>query len=250
MPPSKPATRPHKPAAVRSGSLARTLAAEILDGKRPVGALLPGEADLAAQHGISLSAVRAALRQLESLGLAVRSRGGAARVVSGEVRATYLIATGELEQARSDYAGATKLTIERQRQVTADAELAVLLGVPEGSRWLHLTGLRQPLDAGFGPLSWIDVWLASDAASVPAETAFSRADVEALTRATVATVQEDVSAGLLTPAQARLLRARGGTAALYLLRRFIRAGGTVAAAVRDVHPADRITVSVRGRRGA
>ena len=146
MPPSKPATRPHKPAAVRSGSLARTLAAEILDGKRPVGALLPGEADLAAQHGISLSAVRAALRQLESLGLAVRSRGGAARVVSGEVRATYLIATGELEQARSDYAGATKLTIERQRQVTADAELAVLLGVPEGSRWLHLTGLRQPLD--------------------------------------------------------------------------------------------------------
>jgi DNA-binding GntR family transcriptional regulator len=251
MPPSKPAPRPQPrtPSTSRVAALARELATDILDGKRPVGATLPTDAELAAQHGLPLAAARGAVRQLEILGLIARSRGNAARVVSSEVRASYVVLR-DGEDDGNGYAGETRLAIDRQRQVTADAELAVLLGVNEGTQWLHLTGLRQPFDPGYGPLSWTDIWLATDAIAVPGDLGFGRVDIEALTRGSVATVQEDVSAGLLTPAQARMLRARGGTAALYLLRRYLRSGGAVVGAVRDVHPADRITLSVRGRPGA
>jgi DNA-binding GntR family transcriptional regulator len=250
MPPRKPPARTpaRATAASQADSLLRALATEILDGKRPVAAELPSEAELAAHAGVPLAAARGAVRQLEALGLVLRSRGGTARVVSSEVRDTYVIDAGD-EGAVNDYAGANRLVFERQRQVTADAELAVLLGVNEGTRWLHLTGLRLPADGSFGPLSWVDIWLATDAATVPGESTFALADIEALTRTSVSAVNEDVSAGLLTPAQARTLRARGGTAALYLLRRYLRTTGALVAAVRDVHPADRITVRVRGRRG-
>lgn len=262
MPPRKPApTRPASaklasagpgsgkpaPAQNRGDALARLLAADILDGRSPVGALLPGDADLAARHRVSLAMARGAVRQLEALGLVTRSRGAPARVISGELRATYLVMPNGGETTESGYLGVTRLGLERQRPVTADAELAVLLGVNEGTAWLHLTGLRLPPDASFGPLSWVDIWLAGSAASVPAGCDFTRAEIEALTGAGIGQVHEEVSAGLLTPAQARLLRARGGTAALHLLRRYLRGAGALVAAVRDVHPADRITVSIRGR---
>lgn len=245
MPPRKPVPRSRTRAATPKAAehLARALAAEILGGGRPVGAVLPSEADLAARQGIPLAAARRAMRLLEAMGLAARSRGGPARVISGEIRATYVVTDDA-----SDYAGPTTVALDRQRTVIADAELAVLLGVNEGTRWLQLTGLRQPMDPEFGPLSWVDVWLAGDNVVVPEDASFDLAGIEALSRGSIAGIQEDVSAGLLTPAQARLLRARGGTAALHLLRRFLRTGGTVVAAVRDVHPAERITVSLRGRR--
>jgi GntR family transcriptional regulator len=245
MPPVPPARPAPAQAASRTDALAQALAATILDGSRPVGAELPSETEIAATHKVGVAAARAAVRQLEALGLVSRSRGGAARVVSSEIRATYTVASAGT-QIESSYIGGTRVVVDRQRQVAADAELAVLLGVAEGTLWLHLTGLRGPPDATFGPLSWIDIWLASDAGNVPDDTSFVLEEIEKLVGVSIAAVQEDISAGMLTPAQARLLRARGGTAALHVLRRYLRSGGTVVAAIRDVHPAERITVCVRG----
>lgn len=49
--------------------VARKLGSEIVTGKRPVGALLPGEIELAEEMGVSRSVIREALNTLSSKGL-------------------------------------------------------------------------------------------------------------------------------------------------------------------------------------
>jgi len=74
--------------------------------------------------------------------------------------------------------------------------------------------------------------------------------LETLLGTEIVEVHEEVSAAPLTSLQARLLRARGGEGSLHVMRRYRRADGTLAAAVRDVHPAGRISVMLRSRRNA
>lgn len=234
----------------RTDQLARTLATEILSGTHPVGSMLPAEANLAETHATTAAAARSALRRLESLGLVARGRGGVAQVVSGEVRATYQVATTDPRGSGGAYVGETSVCVDRRRRVTADAELAVILAIREGTEWLHLTGLRTPIDASFGPISWVDAWLGGSAEAVPDVFDINAQTLEGLFGTEIAEVQEELSAAPLTPAQARLLRARGGDGSLHVMRRYLRANGTLVAAVRDVHPAGRITVHLRTRRQA
>jgi len=240
------ATRESAP--TRADQVARALAADILEGRRAVGSDLPAEPELAAAQGSSLAAVRAALRDLEGLGLVVRSRGEAPRIVASEIRANYAV-TAQTDGDAGDYLARTRLVIDRQRQQIADAELAMLLGTPEGASWLRLTGLRFAADAAFGPLSCVDVWLATRAEQVGLPEEATASVLEQLLGVAIVEVEEEVMAGALTPAQARYLRARGGAPCLSLLRRYRKRGGAVVAAMRDIHPADRVGVLIRLRRG-
>ena len=241
------APAPRTAATSRADLVARVLAADILDGRRAIGGDLPAEADLAAAHGCSVAAVRTALRDLEGLGLIARSRGEAARVIAGDIRAHYAVAA-QTAGPGGDYVARTKLLIERQRPVVADAELAQLLDAAEGTKWLRLGGLRLAADAVFGPLSCVDAWIATRAAAIaPPETLTPEA-LETLLKVSIVEMEEQVAGGVLTPAQARSLRARGGAACLSLLRRYRRRGGAVVAVVRDTHPAERAGVLVRLRR--
>jgi DNA-binding GntR family transcriptional regulator len=248
MPPrSSPATaaQPHADKSPgRADLFARSLAAEILEGRHPVGSMLPGERDLAESGGLGLATVRAALRRLELLGLVAHDGDGVV-VTSGEVHALYQVEAA----AGGAYLAETSVTVERRRVVRADAELAALLDTEEGAEWLHVTGLRLPADPAFGPLSWVDAWLGG-IADVPDRLVITVEALQALLGTEIAEVREDVSAAPLTSAQARQLRSRGGDGSLQVMRRYLRADGSLAAAVRDVHPAGRATVAIRSRRGA
>lgn len=245
-PPGQAEPNAEKPG--RGNQLAHHLATQILAGAHPVGSELPDEADLAETHATSAAMARSALRRLEALGLVARGRGGIARVVSGEVRATYQLATTEPGGNGGTYVGETFVQVDRRRRVAADAELAVTLAVREATEWLHLTGLRLPGDARFGAISWVDAWLGGGIEAVPDRFEITAQTLESLLRTEIAEVHEDLSAAPLTPVQARLLRARGGDASLHVMRRYLRGNGTLAAAVRDVHPAGRISVQLRTRR--
>lgn len=230
--------------AISAEELGRQLAAQIIDGSRPVGSTLPREDELADQHGLSRGSVRSALRSLEELGLIMRARGMPPRVISGDVRATYVIPARRSDTG-SSYLGATQLSVERQRRVVADGELALLLNAREETIWTHIFGLRFSPDPSLGPLACTEIWIAGDQPDVTASAEVTAVAIEEMTGLAVEELLETVAAATLTPAQARTLRARGGTPALHVLRRYVRRGGSTLAVVRDIHPADRVQVSVR-----
>lgn len=242
-------TAPAPPAAAstRSDRIARIFAAEILEGRRDIGSDLPAVAEIASAQQCGTAAVQAALRTLVDLGLIVRSRGGAARVIATDIRASYAV-SARIDGSAGAYLARTRLLVERQLQVKGDSELALLLGTAEGGTWLRVSGLRLAADAALGPLSCFDLWLATRAATLDPPEEITPATLEALLGVSILEVEEEVAAGVLSPAQARHLRARGGAACLVLLRRFRRRGGGVVAALRDIHPADRAGVRMHLRR--
>ena len=71
----------------RYAALARQIAQHITEGQHPVGSLLPGEVELAEQHGVSRATIRMAMRQLQDMGLISRRKRAGTRVEAGRRRA-------------------------------------------------------------------------------------------------------------------------------------------------------------------
>ncbi len=207
-------------------------------------------AALAEQHGVTPTVVRAALRQLEVLGLVQRGRDGTVGIIAANVCASYLVAARMDDLGGGAYLAKTRIATERPRRIALDAELAQLLDAPEAATWLHFAGLRLNADAAFGPLSCVDVWLASRSATLDLPYSLTATAIGEALRVQILEIEEVVTAGTLTSAQARHLRSRGGGPCLHVLRRFRKRGGATVAALRDIHPAERISLTVRLRRDA
>jgi len=70
---------PPKPALAPFASVKQYLRDALATGRRPPGTLMPSEADLVAQFGVSRMTVNRALRELQAEGLVGRAPGGPAR---------------------------------------------------------------------------------------------------------------------------------------------------------------------------
>lgn len=60
----------------------RAIEADITEGRLPVGARLPGERELAAQHGVAVITARRAVAELRERGVLATLRGRGTYVVS------------------------------------------------------------------------------------------------------------------------------------------------------------------------
>ena len=248
-----PAARlPHAPAAMadaaqllagsqpRYATVATALAAEILEGKRPVGTLLPTEQELCQIFGVSRSTVRQALRRLGELGLVAGAQGVGTRVIADQPRGRYVLAVRSVTDVMG-YAARTHLDIRSRETVAADAALAERLGCEVGSRWVHVAGLRRAAEGRGAPISLCDLYIAEDFAEVAeaAELATTPAYRLIAQRrgVPVESVQQDISAIALDEAQAAALGAAPGSPGLFIRRQFFAAGGKLVEATTNIHAA-------------
>ena len=121
-------SRPHHHRVVREDlttSVARLLRTSILDGSYASGDLLPPERELAGQFGVDRNTLRAALQELEQLGLVERRQGSGCRVLDYRETATldllkYLVVQPGTDQIDPDTA-----------QSALDISLITLKGIVE-----------------------------------------------------------------------------------------------------------------------
>ncbi len=129
----------------RYAQVAADLRVAIQRGDFGEGAQLPTENALCERYGISRFTVREALRRLQSEGLIRRRRGSGTVVASPEQ---------SLRQPLSDvaellqYAAESQFQFESCGDVTLSGPRAEELGVPGGSQWHHLTGIRRMSPTG------------------------------------------------------------------------------------------------------
>jgi DNA-binding GntR family transcriptional regulator len=140
--------------------IAQALAADIADGRYPVGDLLPAEAELCAHFGVSRATVREALRRLQQLGLVSRAQGIGTRVEERQAKSTYIMAADSVEQV-AQYTAETELVLREIADITADEALAAELGGQPGQAWVRLGGLRSVPGDPAGPFCWTAVHLAA-----------------------------------------------------------------------------------------
>lgn len=220
-------------------SVATAVAAEILDGRRPVGTLLPTEQELCQSFGVSRSTVRQALRRLGELGLVAGAQGVGTRVIADQPRGRYVLAVQSVTDVMG-YAARARLDIRAREPVTADAALAERIGCEPGSRWIHVSGLRRPAE-GRGVISICDLYVAEafadlaeseDLAATPAYRLIARRRGIA-----VEAVEQDIGAIALDAAQARALGVAAGSPGLHIRRQFFAAAGRLIEATTNIHAA-------------
>jgi DNA-binding GntR family transcriptional regulator len=227
--------------------IADLLAAEISQGRRSVGTLLPTEHELSAAHQVSRATVREALRQLQGRGLIARSQGVGTRVLASSARANYLLSSHSVTLA-SGYSEESHFVAKQRRVIRASPALARQIGVTPGSEWVHLSGYRVLMRQLRPPLSIVNIYVASQYAEFADTFDGVHPIFQTIERergVAISEITQDINALILTASQARQLRTDPGSAGLHVLRRFLGPEGQPVEVTRNLHVADRFTFSLR-----
>ena len=236
-----------------AGNIARHLTDAITSGHFVLGALLPTELELCKHYSASRYTVRAALAELQRLGLVSRRKNVGTRVISTKPKASFrpsLASVDDLVQFGAEHVRA----LQSMEAVTATGVLAAELGCPEGAPWLRISSLRMVGDESAMPIGWTDVYIdpayagIADVVRVSPDTLISTL-IEEQFDLHIAEIHQDVRAFTVgDTAMAKALQLAVGSSALKIVRRYFDDDGEVFEISVSVHPADRFSVSMRLRR--
>lgn len=121
----------------RYAQLAREMAQEIDHGSFSVGTLLPTEAQLCQRYGVSRHTVRAALKELQSIGLVSSRQGVGTRVIASEPPMIFQMTWKSMEEICNPN---NKVSFHpvKTGTISADAKLARKLGCTSGRTFAYI----------------------------------------------------------------------------------------------------------------
>ena len=237
----------------RYAFVARQLAEAIASGRHAVGSVLPNEFELAGQFGVSRGTVRAALNELQQLGLIARRRNAGTRVVSSQpvTRASnYGQSLGTVDDV-VQYAADTRRCIQDIADEVADRKLAARLKCQPGRRWLRVSSIRIDAEKpDSAPICWTDNYIDEQYAKlirVHARTYTGALGelIEERTGRRIAEIKQVVSATGVPERIAAKLQAEPGAHALEITRSYLDGAGEAFMVSISIHPADRYSYAMR-----
>ncbi|APW39671.1 GntR family transcriptional regulator [Rhodoferax koreense] len=236
-----------------SVNIARHLTEAITSAHFEVGTLLPTELELCKHYGTSRHTIRAALAELQALGLVSRRKNVGTRVVSAKPKLSFrpsLASVDDLVHFGTEHVRVVQ-SIER---VEAGGALAGELGCAEGAVWLRFSSLRMETEKGSLPIGWTDVYVdpayheIADVVRASPDTLISALIEERFGRR-IEEIQQDVRASALDDADiAKALGLEVGASVLKIVRRYLDADSVAFEVSVSVHPAERFSISMRLRR--
>jgi len=236
----------------RYAQVTEALSGAIANGDYPVGSILPNELELAKQFGVSRSTVRAAMKELQALGLVSRKKSAGTRVESARPSAhgTNFINSFSTIEAIQQFGEETERVVQSTESLVADDDLAARLGCRPGSRWLRIFSLRHPPGGEGRPICWTDVYIADAYAARLLERLHTHEGllsslIEEFAGRPVTEVRQDISAQCLTEDQAAALDTQPSALALEIRRQYLLSSNELAEVSLSLHPADRFKYSTR-----
>jgi GntR family transcriptional regulator len=257
----KPRSRPEPPQAPQDGgatattryrAIADDLRSEITNGRYPIGAALPTEAELCRRHSVSRHTVREALRRLVDLGLIERRQGAGTRVVSATPRTGYLHTLRSLQEL-FEYTRDTRLEIAEMTTVAIDEDDAEIIPASVGSRWIRITGVRWSADRGVAichSVVFVHSRFAGALKEVRRATGPIYALIEARSGERVAEALQEIAGRPYSGKASGAPKLRAGAPALRVVRRYLDSSGGPMMTSVNWHPSDRFTYLMRLRRDA
>jgi DNA-binding GntR family transcriptional regulator len=230
----------------RYHAVADALSRAIEQGKYPVGTLLPTEAELCAQFGLSRQTIREAIRLLVDLGLASRRQGVGTRVERRDVSQTYV---QRLERVSDiwQYVEETSRKVLKVIDVPAERARVPLPGDPS-RKWRMIEGLRFAADER-RPIAWTQVYVAPEFAAVTDAKSRDRVPVFSLIEqrfgVKASRIRQDISAGTIGADVAKLLRVSARSVGLSVIREYVSTRGDVFEVTISIHPGDRYHYSMQ-----
>ncbi len=242
---SSPLSRLTKPLAPRYRIVADKLIAGILGGKYPLGSVLPGETEVAAQFEVSRHTARDAMRLIEEAGMIRRKRRVGSKVVSDQLPMRYNQRINSLSDVLQ-YGNASRLRVLESSQIVLDETLAARLRLKPGAPCMLLKCIRhQRHDER--PFAYSEIYFPGNNAAqrermLDSELATIElvkfVDTPRLSAIEQTLVAETVSADL-----AAMLQVKSGAATLKAVRIYVATSGRIAAAATTWHAGDLFSYS-------
>ena len=203
----------------------------IISGTYPVGELMPTEADICEEFGVSRYTVREALRQLIALCLVSRRQGSGTIVIRKEGQQRFVFAMQSLTEL-FQYALDTHFKVTAIETVILDAATAHDVGGRCGARWTVVSGLRsaRPDAEPFCfTKSFIPRRLAWIVPELPGCVGPFYAHIEKCAKEPICAAEQQIRATKMTAEMAATLCVPKSEVALVMLRRYMSKKGTVIA---------------------
>lgn len=217
--------------------LASEILAAIGDGTYSVGDRLPPESELAAQHGVARETMRKSLHHLEQLGMIDRRPRAGTTVIAARPTGGYQ----PVAQTTADIvalAEGTRLLTPESGEVVLDVVTARRIGARPRTKWHVLRGPRV-VRGTKEPVCFSEHFLRGDMEPGPMlHNARPSPDYTARF-----TVEQTISAELLSDDFAAALDAEAGSPALVIRRRALDERGRLVNVGMHTHPADRYSVT-------
>jgi GntR family transcriptional regulator len=225
--------------------VAESLVASIRSGQYPVGSLLPTEMELCALHGASRPTIRAALAELQSMGMVLRRKRVGTRVEAVSASTGYSQSLGSLEDLTQMAAHQTRL-VQKTETLVADKALAAEIGCTVGSSWVRMDMLRLGVDDDVQrPIGMTRVYVAAAYSDIPkllkrSPRALISTLIESHYGRRIAEVEQTIQAVELPAALEAALGAKAGSPALKMVRRYLDNTNNLVEATVTIHPGDRL----------
>jgi GntR family transcriptional regulator len=236
----------------RYAQVARDLTESIASGRFPVGSLLPTELELCDHYEASRHTVRAALRELQELGLVSRRKKAGTRVEAASVSSGYRQSLASVEDL-VQFGASHVREVQEVEEVVIDRVLAKELGCAPGTRWLRISSLRLNGEPNAAPIGWTDVYVDAvygelgDIVRASPDVLISQL-IESRYGRRIAEIRQDVQAVLVPERLAEALKTHAGSPALRIVRHYLDPASAAFEISVTIHPADRFTFSIRLRR--
>ena len=227
-------------------TVAERLSAAIGEGSYRVGTLLPSEAELCAQFGVSRHTVREAIRRLRQAGLVVSQHGIGTRVERDRVEARYVQTLGSISDLWQ-YVKDTRRKLLALSDVLPREARIELPGDP-ALPWRMLEGIRF-LAKGRQPVSWTQIHVHPNYAKVINRTTDDAVPIYSLIERSyglqVRRVRQEIAALAIPADIAGLLKVPTGSPGMAIVRYYESESGEVFEATLSVHPAQRYRYSMQ-----
>jgi DNA-binding GntR family transcriptional regulator len=228
--------------------VARTLRERIADGIYAVGTQIPAEDRLGEEFAVSRSTIRQALRHLQADRLIESRKGSGSIVLPGSAANTDILHATSIDDLLA-FSRGRQFHFESIGIDTIGAALAAKAGVSSKSDWLTLKGHGR--SEGYDlPDCCAEYYIHKDFAAMgrllssPVSAPIFPL-IEKRFGVRVVEVDQEMSAAVISAAQASVLDVSPGTAAIAVHRVYTTSSGDVALITVAIHPAHRFKHSIK-----
>ncbi|GAA4228446.1 GntR family transcriptional regulator [Sagittula sp. NFXS13] len=220
--------------------VAHKLERQIVSGERAVGTLLPPEAELAVQLGVSRHTMRQAIAQLRQRGMLSARKGVGTRVENARPQWRDRFRDNNRDDL-FEFASESEMFIRTKERRGLRGKEAAELGVRPGKTLIYMEGPRHFINEPL-PFCWNEVYLDPIAEPVIKDMEVQRSSlfhlIEAHTGERIVDIQQEIRAVTIRPDICEQIGQPEGTIGLRITRRYLASGGRLMEFAIQTSPAD------------
>jgi len=234
----------------RYALLAQSLVERISNGLYPRGSMLPTEAELCKQFGVSRTTVREAMRALIEKGLVARKPGVGTWVRSTYADPRFVHSLDSIADVFQYGWRSAKPVLLSRRNIEVDEPEAELLNCEMGQQWTRFEYMRSLAGKGtpmLHTIGYVSPLFSAVVDQIPQSVEPVYSHIERLYGEDVATLEQRISAISIEVREARLLKVKPGSPGLYVVRHFYGSRDRLLLVTQSTYPSARFSYVMHHR---